>query len=179
MSMWDLFRRRAEAAGRRRRRRSTPDERVIAWARTETGAYVVATDRGLRLPDRDRLDWHEIHKAVWSGRELTVTPAEVVEQRDGYDVLADAPPRSVLLLEPREVPQQVRARVTGSVSYTRTTRSRAAAECGSSAARSAAATGWPGRCATTRARRRPHRTVVEATGALVAEARSATTPRDL
>ncbi|HEV7961850.1 MAG TPA: hypothetical protein VGP57_04850 [Actinoplanes sp.] len=98
-----------------------PDERVLAWAYVGSdpgGPVVVATTRGLWLPERPRLGWHEIHKATWSGRELRVTPAEVAEQRDGYTVLVDAPIIAYLLLEPGEVPDQVRARVTRSVAYT-------------------------------------------------------------
>ena len=33
---------------------------------------VVVTTRGLWLPGRDRLGWHEIHKATWAGPRLTV-----------------------------------------------------------------------------------------------------------
>jgi hypothetical protein len=97
------------------------DERVLAWAYVGSdpgGQVVVATTRGLWLPERPRLGWHEIHKASWSGRELRVTPAEIAEQRDGYTVLVDAPIIASLLLEPGEVPDQVRARVTRSVAYT-------------------------------------------------------------
>ncbi|MFC7546036.1 hypothetical protein [Plantactinospora sp. GCM10030261] len=65
-----------------------------------------------------RCGWHEVHKAVWSGRELTVTPAERIAERDGYQVVADLPARTFLLLEPGELPEQVRARVTKSVAYT-------------------------------------------------------------
>jgi hypothetical protein len=115
---WDLVKRRqklpAEAG-----LTLEPDERVIAFARTPDGGYAVATNRGLRLPGREeRLGWHEIHKAVWSGRELTVTPAEVVADRDGFLEVADRPVQRVLLLDPGSVPEQVRSRVTGSVSYT-------------------------------------------------------------
>jgi hypothetical protein len=116
--MWDLIRRRpklpadADVALDR-------DERLLAYARAASGGLVVATNRGLRLPDRaQRLGWHEIHKAVWSGRELTVTPSAVVEERDGYAVVADQPAQTVLLIEPDNVPEQVRTRVTGSVPYT-------------------------------------------------------------
>ncbi|GIF73904.1 hypothetical protein [Asanoa siamensis] len=176
-SIWDVFRRRVKLpadAGVT----LEPDERVIAWSRTEAGPLVVATDRGLRLPDRDRLDWHRIHKAVWSGRELTVTPAEVVEERDEYEVLADATPQSVLLLEPKEIPQQVRARVTGSVSYT----SHHAIDGGgvrvvARKVRGRNGLAWSVRYDPGTETSTPE--VVETTGALVAEARSATTPRDL
>jgi hypothetical protein len=113
------------------------DERVLAWAAvaspgpavasadpaaeagTGGAGTVVATNRGLWLPgEPGRLGWHEIHKAVWSGRELIVTPAEIVDQCEGYAVVADRPPRSYLLLDPGDVPHQVRARVTNSVAYT-------------------------------------------------------------
>jgi hypothetical protein len=97
------------------------DERVLAWAHVgpdQGGPVIVATNRGLWVPGRDRLGWHDIHKAQWSGRELRVTPAEVAEVRADYAVLVDAPVLSFLLLEPNEVPEQVRARVTRSVAYT-------------------------------------------------------------
>jgi hypothetical protein len=116
--MWDLIRRRPKLpadAGVTLER----DERLLAWARAVSGGLVVATHRGLRLPGRaQRLGWHEIHKAVWSGRELAVTPSSVVEERPGYAVVADLPVETVLLIEPGDVPDQVRARVTGSVSFT-------------------------------------------------------------
>ena len=42
------------------------DERVLAWAMAGDAAVVaVATNRGLWLPGRDRLGWHEIHKVIW------------------------------------------------------------------------------------------------------------------
>ena len=94
------------------------DERVLAWAATGPDRAVVATNRGVWLPDRGRLCWHQIHKAAWSGRELVITPAEVAEERAGYTVLVDAPVLTYLLLEPGEVPEQVRTRVTRSVAYT-------------------------------------------------------------
>ncbi|MEH1126120.1 hypothetical protein [Micromonospora sp. CPCC 206061] len=93
------------------------DERILAWAESG-GGVVVATNRGLWLPGHDRLGWHEIHKAAWSGRELTVTAATVVEEQEGYTVVADKLPLSYLLLDPGDLPHQVRARVTRSVAYT-------------------------------------------------------------
>ncbi|MEV4200662.1 hypothetical protein [Micromonospora globbae] len=98
-----------------------PDERVLAWAAAGDGTgngVLVATNRGLWLPGDERLGWHELLKAVWSGRELTVTPAENVAERDGYLVVADADPKTYLLLDPGDLPHQVRARVTRSVAYT-------------------------------------------------------------
>ncbi|WP_341717147.1 hypothetical protein QQG74_24945 [Micromonospora sp. FIMYZ51] len=98
------------------------DERMLTWAAAGNGegdGVVVASNLGLWLPGRShRLGWHEIVKAVWSGRELTVTPGEQVTERDGYLVVADCPAERYLLLDPGELPHQVRARVTGSVAYT-------------------------------------------------------------
>ncbi|MEU1604420.1 hypothetical protein [Micromonospora matsumotoense] len=107
-------------------------ERVLAWAAVGNGgsdpapaatdgpdaAVLVATNLGLWLPDRERLGWHDILKAVWSGRELTVTVAETVAERDGYQVVADGPAETYLLRDPGDLPHQVRARVTRSVAYT-------------------------------------------------------------
>jgi hypothetical protein len=98
-----------------------PEERVVAWCTVAESPddVVVATNHGIWLPSAvERLGWHEIHKAAWSGRELRITPAEVAEERDGYTVLVDGPVVSFLLLEPGELPDQVRARVTRSVAYT-------------------------------------------------------------
>lgn len=96
------------------------DERVLAWAHVGEAQdqALVATNRGLWLPDGRRLGWHEIHKAAWSGRELRITPAEVAHERNGYTVLVDAPVVGFLVLEPGELPDQVRTRVTRSVAYT-------------------------------------------------------------
>ncbi|GAA2897233.1 hypothetical protein Acy02nite_80480 [Actinoplanes cyaneus] len=94
------------------------EERVLTWARSEEGV-LVATNRGIWLPGAgERLGWHEIHKVAWSGRELRITPAEVAGERDGYTVLVDGPVMTFLLLEPGELPNQVRARVTRSVAFT-------------------------------------------------------------
>ncbi|WP_109591708.1 hypothetical protein [Actinoplanes xinjiangensis] len=97
------------------------EERVVAWCRVAESPedVVVATNYGIWLPSAvERLGWHEIHKAAWSGRELRITPAEVAVERDGYTVLVDGPAVSFLLLEPGELPDEVRARVTRSVGYT-------------------------------------------------------------
>jgi len=117
MGLLDLLRRRPKLPAERRPALDR-DERVLAWAATSDDGVVVATNRGLWLPGLSRLGWHEIHKATWSGRELSVTPAEVCEERDGYAVVADQPTISHLLLEPGDLPHQVRARVTRSVAYT-------------------------------------------------------------
>lgn len=113
-----LFRRRPKLPADRRPPLER-EERVLAWAGVEGSAeVVVATNRGLWLPGRSgRLGWHEIHKAVWSGEELAVTPAAETEERDGYRVVVDQPVESFRLADPGEVPYHVRARVTASVGY--------------------------------------------------------------
>lgn len=112
-----LSRRKLPAAARPRLVR---DERVIAWASTSDGPQraVVVTTLGVWLPDRDRLGWHQIHKASWSGSQLTIIPAVLVAERDGYDVMADGPPVSADLVDPRDVPEEIRKRVTRSVAQT-------------------------------------------------------------
>jgi hypothetical protein len=95
-----------------------PEERILTWAPVAEDTALVATNLGLWRPDGKRLGWHEIHKAAWSGRELRITPAEVAEERDDYRVLVDGPVAGFLLLEPGELPDQVRTRVTKSVAYT-------------------------------------------------------------
>jgi hypothetical protein len=94
------------------------EERVLAWAQVGDDQALVATNYGLWLPEGRKLGWQEIHKAAWSGRELRITPAEVAEKREGYTVLVDGPVVVVLLLDPGELPDQVRTRVTRSVAYT-------------------------------------------------------------
>jgi hypothetical protein len=79
---------------------------------------VVVTTRGLWLQGRERLGWHEIHKATWAGSRLTVVPAVAVSEADGYTVMADDLPVVVALTDPDDVPAQVRDRVTRSVAYT-------------------------------------------------------------
>ncbi|HEY3504997.1 MAG TPA: hypothetical protein VGN37_19705 [Actinocatenispora sp.] len=98
-----------------------PGEHVAAWAPYGSG-HLVATTRGLWLPEKDRLGWHEIHKATWSGRELVVTPARLVHEAGctpdaPADVYADDEPLRYALDDPGELPHQIRARVTRSVAY--------------------------------------------------------------
>jgi hypothetical protein len=106
-----------------RRRRPLPapsrpalarDERVVAWSDSEAGV-LVATNRGLWLPDF--VPWHLVNKATWDGSLLVVTPAHEVRERDGYTVVEDLPARSFRLVDPGDLPHQVRARVTRSVGY--------------------------------------------------------------
>ncbi|MFV2102594.1 hypothetical protein [Micromonospora sp. LOL_024] len=98
------------------------DERLLAWAAAGNGegdGVVVATNLGLWLPGRShRIGWHDLVKAVWSGRELTVIPGEPAAERDGYQLVVDSPAERYLLLDPGDLPHQVRTRVTRSVAYT-------------------------------------------------------------
>jgi hypothetical protein len=95
------------------------DERVVASSSTvDDNGTVVVTTRGLWLPGRDRLGWHQIHKASWAGSRLTVIPALPVSESDGYLVMADDAAVVVDLVSPDDVPAQVRERVTRSVAYT-------------------------------------------------------------
>jgi hypothetical protein len=95
-----------------------PDERVVAWAGATEDDLVVVTNRGVWLPGAaGRLGWHEIHKATWSGRQLTLVPAREVDQHDGYAIVEDLPSAVHTLLDPDRVPGAVRTRVTRSIAY--------------------------------------------------------------
>ena len=94
------------------------DERVAAFA-PAAGGHLVLTNLGIWLPQApSRLGWHEIHKAAWSGRELSLVPAEVVAESAEYTVVADRAPWSSVLTDLGRVPEQVRTRVDRSVAYT-------------------------------------------------------------
>jgi hypothetical protein len=95
--------------------RLDPDERVVSWAPAPGGA-VVATPLGLWLPGvPDRLPWHLIDKVIWRSNMLTLIPAV----DSGGGVLVEQPPRSVRLEEPRDIPQNVRARIEKAIAFTR------------------------------------------------------------
>ena len=112
-----LFSRRKLPAARRPK--LAGDERVLAWAGATGDDIVVVTNLGVWLPQAaERLGWHEIHKATWSGRQLALVAAREVAHDDGYAVMEDLPPLVVTLLDPDKVPEQVRARVNKSVAYT-------------------------------------------------------------
>jgi hypothetical protein len=95
------------------------DERVVAWAEVAgSDQPVVVTNLGLWTPGAKRVGWHEIHKVTWTGRDLAVVPAGVDAEADGYVVATDLPAVRLVLPDPRDVPDQVRTRVTRSVAYT-------------------------------------------------------------
>jgi hypothetical protein len=112
-----LFRRRTLPADRRPK--LDTDERIVAWAGATGDDVVVVTNHGLWLPGSDqRIGWHEIHRVTWSGRQLVIVAAHQVGEGDGYAVMADLPPLTLTLLDPDQVPEQVRVRVNKSVAYT-------------------------------------------------------------
>jgi hypothetical protein len=95
------------------------EERVIAWAGATGDDVLVLTNLGLWLPGApERLGWHEIHKATWSGRQLSIVAAREAAEGDGYIVMEDLPALTLTLLDPDKVPEQLRTRVNKSVAYT-------------------------------------------------------------
>lgn len=112
-----LSRRKLPAAAKPKLER---DERIVAWAPTSDSPQraVVVTTLGVWLPGRERLGWHQIHKATWSSPRLTIVPAVLVAPRDTYDVMADDTPLAVDITDPDSVPEEIRKRVTRSVAQT-------------------------------------------------------------
>jgi hypothetical protein len=117
-------------------------DRVVAWGTTGEGEAAVASSRALWLPLKranavagptpesaadapgprwQRLGWAEIHKAAWAEGVLVITPGVEVEP----GVVVDGPIRRVRLADPRDLPAEVRTRVTRSVAYTSQHRLRA------------------------------------------------------
>lgn len=92
-----------------------PDDRILTFATLTDGSTMVATRRGLWLPDREErlLPWHRVIKALWGSGALTLI--EGIEAPGG--VLEEAPARSYRLAEPRRLPHTVRQRVEHSVGY--------------------------------------------------------------
>ncbi len=89
--------------------RLPPGERRTTWGLTVDGEPVVATDVALVLPGDRRLEWSQVERATWQPPRLTVL--EVAE-------VAGAGRRHVLDLDDvGDLPQVVRARVTGSVAW--------------------------------------------------------------
>lgn len=88
-----------------------PGERRVAWALTDEGAPVLATDRGLRLPGRDLLVWEQVERASFARPVLTVTElAEVEGSGPRHEVRLD-------LDSGTDLPEVVRTRVAASVAW--------------------------------------------------------------
>lgn len=94
-----------------------PGERTLAWAARADGdehGLVVATNLGLWV-DRARIGWHEITKAVWDGSTLVVTLTEILDDTVDPVVITDRDAIRLTLVDPGDLPHQVRVRVTGSI----------------------------------------------------------------
>jgi hypothetical protein len=102
------------------RPRLAQDERILAWAAVDNDGFLVATNRGLWLSVDRRLGWHEINKAIWSGRALTVIPGPTIDfpGREDLGLVVEETPVSWTLTVPGQLPRQVHDRVTRSVAYT-------------------------------------------------------------
>ncbi len=103
----------------RRRRGAAPDdvralalpagERRVAWARTEDGQPVVATDGGLLLPGGTHLLWSDVERAAWRPPELLVLGVAEVE--------GTGPRHLLRLAEEGTLPEVVHTRVLSSVAW--------------------------------------------------------------
>jgi hypothetical protein len=103
----------AELAGR-----LAAEERVLAVGVSGADQHLVVTSHGLWLPGDEGtrfVGWHLVSKATWKSGVLTVVEAEETETIGGAVLLADLPPRRLLLAEPGRVPETVHARVEGSI----------------------------------------------------------------
>jgi hypothetical protein len=89
-------------------------ERRLAWALTEGGEPVVATDLGLRVPVEPRLDWPDVERAVWQRPRLTVLG---MHERQGAGRSV-----TVALADEGNLPDVVRTRVSASVAWSSHTR---------------------------------------------------------
>jgi len=90
------------------------DERVVSWADTAAGTWVVATSLGLWWPfpeDHRRMAWQHLDKVVWRDGVITVTEALVVVD----ELLVDRAPVAARLTVPRDLPPVVRKRVEGNI----------------------------------------------------------------
>lgn len=91
-----------------------PDERSLAWAQAVTGQVLVATPRGLHIvgdQDHRLVAWHQISKATWGERWLTVFESRVVTGAQ----ITDERPWRLQFDEPGGVPPVLRRRVESAV----------------------------------------------------------------
>lgn len=96
------------------RRYLEKDERTLAWSQAVTEQILVATPRGLHVVgdgSHRLVAWHEITKATWGERWLTVTESRVVEGSQ----IADERPWRLEFDEPGGVPPILRRRVESAV----------------------------------------------------------------
>ena len=86
-------------------------DRRVAWALTDDEQPVLATERGLVLPGRDRVDWADVERAVWQRPVLTVV--------ESAEVAGTGRTTALRLREDDDggLPDVVRAGVTSSVAW--------------------------------------------------------------
>jgi hypothetical protein len=96
------------------------EERPAGWADLAGGGVALATPLGLWLPAQDgyqRTPWHLIDKATWHPPRVVLTVAGEDGTLDGAAILAEQPPRTLSLAAARDLPRQVRDRVTRSIRH--------------------------------------------------------------
>lgn len=94
------------------------DERALAWAQAVSGQVLVASPRGLHIVGESAhrlIGWHEMNKATWASRTLTVIEAKPV---DGGPQVVDQRPWRLEFDEPGGIPVVLRRRVEASVAVT-------------------------------------------------------------
>lgn len=92
-----------------------PDgDRRLGWALTGEGDPVVATVRGLILPERELLAWTDLERATWRRPLLTV-----VEVAPGQTPVSGTGRQTVLQIgdDEGDLPDVVRTAVTSSVAW--------------------------------------------------------------
>jgi len=92
-------------------------ERELAWGQAVTGQVLVATPRGLHIVGERAhrlVPWHEISKATWAERKLTVIEARPLEGNE----IGDERPWQLEFDEPGGIPVVLRQRVESSVVVT-------------------------------------------------------------
>jgi hypothetical protein len=99
-------------------------EWVTGWAELAGGKVALATRLGLWLPagavDQGgyrRTPWHLVDKAAWDPPRLVLTVAAEGDPVGDAVTLDEAPPRAFPLAVPRNLPAEVRDRVTRSVRH--------------------------------------------------------------
>ncbi|GAB2915395.1 hypothetical protein GCM10027047_11650 [Rhodococcus aerolatus] len=105
--------------------RLDPDEDVLAVAPLRAG-HLVATRLGLWVPGPDptadpaveRVAWHLVSAATWSGTELDLRVAEETGTAGAAVLLADTLRRVYTPTEPGRLPAVVQARVTATIRST-------------------------------------------------------------
>lgn len=114
MGFWQRIFKRRPPVPESAQRYLEKDERSLAWAQAVTGQVVVATPRGVHVvgDKAHRLvPWHEISKATWGERWLTVIESRVVQGSQ----IADERPWRLQFDEPGGVPPVLRRRVESAV----------------------------------------------------------------